>query len=188
MTTTTLEKTIVEPGDSEQNDDKNFTVAVYRSHTDAESAVKELEHAGYDMTKLSIAGRDFQTDEHVVGYYNVGDRMMAWGKAGAFWGGLWGIMFGAFFLIPGIGPILVAGPLVAWIVGGLEGAVAVGGLSALGAALFSVGIPKDSVLKYEADIQAGRYVLLVHGTGEEVVRAKALLESTNHVGITQHSN
>ena len=65
-----------------------------------------------------------------------------WGTYGAFWGGLWGVLFGsAFFLVPGIGPLVVADPFVSGIVGALEGAALVGGLSALGAALYSVGIP-----------------------------------------------
>src|SRR6202451_4424411 len=100
------------------------------------------------MKSLSIAARDTHTDEHVVGYYNAGDRMRYWGKVGAFWGGFWGLLFGSLFAIPGLGPILVAGPLVAWIIAGLEGAVVVGGVSALGAALVSIGIPKDSVVQY----------------------------------------
>jgi len=113
---------------------KNAVVALYNSHTEAEAAVKELQKSGFDMKRLSIVGKDYHTEEHVVGYYNIGDRMRYWGKLGAFWGGLWGALFGsAFFLIPGIGPVLVAGPLVAWIVGALEGATITGGLSALGA-------------------------------------------------------
>ena len=105
------------------------------------------------MTKLSIVGKDYHTEEHVVGYYNTGDRMKAWGKSGVFWGGLWGMLFGsAFFFIPVIGPVLVAGPLVAWIVGALEGAAIVGGISVLGAALVGIGIPQDSVVKYETQL------------------------------------
>ncbi len=66
----------------------------------------------------------------VVGYYNAGDRMKYWGKWGAFWGGFWGLLFGAaFFWVPAIGPVLVGGPLAAWIIAGLENAVVVGGLS-----------------------------------------------------------
>ena len=110
------------------SDDK-AVVGVYDTHTAAENAVKELQKAGFDMKRLSIVGKDYHTEEHVVGYYNTGDRMKAWGKIGAFWGGLWGLLFGAaFFVVPGIGPIAVAGPLVGWIVGALEGAVVVGGL------------------------------------------------------------
>ena len=93
----------------------NSVVAIYETHSQAEEAVKDLQRSGFDMKKMSIVGKDYHTDEHVVGYYNAGDRMKYWGKQGAFWGGLWGMLFGAaFFAIPGIGPILVAGPLVAW--------------------------------------------------------------------------
>jgi uncharacterized membrane protein len=82
----------------------NSIVAVYPSHTAAEAAIKELQQSGFDMKKLSIVGRDYHTDEHVVGYYNAGDRMKVWGKTGAFWGGLWGLLFGsAFFWVPGLG-------------------------------------------------------------------------------------
>ena len=96
----------------------NAVVAIYKSHAEAEAAVKELQQSGFDMKKLSIVGRDYHTDEHVVGYYNVGDRMKYWEKMGAFWGGIWGWLFGsAFFSIPGLGPLLVEGPLVTWIVG-----------------------------------------------------------------------
>ena len=94
----------------------NSVVAIYGTHTQAEEAVKELQRSGCDMKKLSIVGKDYHSDENVVGYYNAGDRMKYWGKQGAFWGGLWGMLFGAaFFVIPGLGPGLVAGPLVAWI-------------------------------------------------------------------------
>ena len=94
--------------------------------------------SGFDMKTLSIIGRDFHTEENVVGYYTSGDRMKYWGKLGAFWGGFWGvILFGflcVFFWLPGVGTVLVAGPLVVWIVGTLEVAAVMGGLSALGAA------------------------------------------------------
>src|SRR5664279_1763881 len=128
--------------------EQNAVVAIFHTHTEAEASIKELQHAGFDMKKLSIVGKDIHTEEHVVGYYNAGDRMKVWGKLGAFWGGFWGLLFGsALFIIPGIGPLIVFGPLVGWIVGALEGAVVVGGLSALAAALFSIGIPKDSIMQ-----------------------------------------
>jgi uncharacterized membrane protein len=168
--------------------EQNSVVAVYGSHTGAEEAVKELQRAGIDMHSLSIVGKDYHTDENVVGYYNTGDRMKYWGKIGAFWGGFWGLLFGsAFFAIPGLGAVLVAGPLVAWIVGALEGAVVVGGLSAVGAGLVSIGIPKDSVLKYEMALKTDKFLLMVHGSLKDVEKAKEILGNTQPETVTFHS-
>jgi hypothetical protein len=167
---------------------ENSVVAVYHTHTEADQAVKELQHGGVDMRKLSIVGKGYHTDEQVVGYYNTGDRMKYWGKTGAFWGGFWGLLFGsAFFAIPGLGPILVAGPLVAWIVAALEGAVVVGGLSALGAGLYSIGIPKDSIVKYEAALKTDQFLLIAHGTAAEVAKAKDIIETTHPAYYTLHA-
>lgn len=168
--------------------DKNSVVAIYASHSEAEEAVKRLQQDGIDMKALSIVGKDTHTDEHAVGYYNNGDRMKYWGKAGAFWGGFWGLLFGsAFFAIPGLGPILVAGPLVGWIVSGLEGALVVGGLSAIGAGLYGIGIPKDSIVKYELAIKTDKYLLMVHSAASEVEKARIILESTKPISITMHT-
>jgi hypothetical protein len=106
---------------------------------------------------------------------------------GAFWGGFWGLLFGSgLFLIPGLGPILVAGPLVAWIIAGIEGAAVVGGVSALGAGLVSIGIPKDSVLKYEVALKTDKYLLVVHGTEGAVANAKNIIAGTEHSSYTVH--
>jgi hypothetical protein len=140
------------------------------------------------MRKLSIIGKDYHTEENLVGYYSTGERMKYWGKLGAFWGGFWGLLFGsAFFWLPGIGTVLVAGPLVVWIVGALEGVAVMGGFSALGAALFSVGIPKDSVLQYETQVKNSKLLLVAHGTAKEMERAKDLLDRTGTNSTTVHS-
>ena len=165
----------------------NTVVAIYKSHAEAEAAIKELQRSGFDMKRLSIVGRDYHTDEHVVGYYNTGDRMKYWGKLGAFWGGFWGLLFGAgFFWIPGLGQVLAAGPIVSWIVGALEGAVVVGGLSALGAGLYSLGIPKDSVLQYETALKTDKFLLIAHGSTDEITRAKEILNRTNPETMQHH--
>jgi uncharacterized membrane protein len=167
---------------------QNSVVAVYRTHTEADQAVKELQRGGVDLHKLSIVGKGYHTDEHAVGYYNTGDRMMYWGKIGAFWGGFWGLLFGsAFFLIPGIGPILAAGPVVGWIVAALEGAVVVGGVSALGAGLYSMGIPKDSIVKYETALKTDQFLLIAHGTAAEVAKARDIIETTHPAHLSLHS-
>ena len=166
---------------------KNSVVATFDSHDRAEDAIRELQKSGYDMKKLSIVGKDYHTEENVVGYYNTGDRMMYWGKLGAFWGGFWGLLFGsAFFWVPGVGQILVAGPLVVWIVAALEGAAVTGGITALGAGLYSIGIPKNSILQYETQVKNGKLLLVAHGTAEEVKRAKDLLDQTEATSSTIH--
>lgn len=165
----------------------NAVVASYPSHTAAEAAVKALQEAGFDMQKLSIVGRDYHTDEQVVGYYNAGDRMKYWGRQGAFWGGMWGMLFGsAFFWVPGLGPLLMAGPLVGWMLGALEGAVVVGGLSAIGAGLYSLNIPKDSILNYETAIKAGKFVLIAHGSLADATRAQEILNHTQPETLEHH--
>ena len=170
------------------NNQRDAVVAVYATHLAAEEAVKQLQRAGIDMRTLSIVGKDSNTDEHVVGYYNTGDRMKYWGKTGAFWGGFWGLLFGsAFFAVPNIGPVLAAGPVVAWIVSAMEGAVLVGGVSAIGAGLYSIGIPKDSVVEYELALKTDKYLLVVHGSAKEVDAARGFIEKTRYVSVNTHA-
>ena len=165
---------------SEEAREMHKCVAVFSDHTDAEAGVRALRDAGFEMKHLSIVGRDYHTEEHVTGFYNVGDRMKHWGKFGAFWGGLFGILFApAFFFIPGIGPIMTGGILgsavMGTVEGGLVGAAVVGGLTALGAGLLGIGIPKDSVIAYETALKADKYLLILHGSEDEVQRARKIL-------------
>ena len=166
---------------------ENSVVTIYAQHTDAENAINLLKKGNFDIKKLAIMGKGYHTEDDIVGYYSTGDRMKHWGKMGAFWGGLWGLLAGsAFFLIPGVGPVMVAGSAVAWIVGALESAAVVGGLSALGAGLYSKGISKGSVLKYESSIKAGKYLLIAHGTPEEAEAARRILANTGAEEINIH--
>jgi len=168
--------------------DKNSCVGIFNTHEEAEQAVKDLGKAGFDMKKLSIVGKGYHSEEDAIGYYNTGDRVMFWGKQGAFWGGLWGLLLGsAFFWVPGVGPLAVGGPLVAAIVGALEGAALTGGLTALGAALYSIGIPKDSIIKYETALKADKFLVIVHGTKEEVARAADILGTNKKAEVATHT-
>jgi uncharacterized membrane protein len=176
------------PLGSVMNNQRDAVVAVYATHLAAEEAIKQLQRAGIDMRTLSIVGKDSNTDEHVVGYYNTGDRMKYWGKQGAFWGGFWGLLFGsAFFSIPNIGPVLAAGPIVAWIVSAMEGAALVGGVSVVGAGLYSIGIPKDSVVEYDLALKTDKYLLVVHGSAKEVEAARGFIEKTRFASVKTHA-
>ena len=154
---------------------KKAIVAVFETHKSAELAIKELDRLGFNMKNLSIVGRGYQTEEKVLGYVKTKDRLMIWGKRGAFWGMLTGLLAGsAFLFIPGLGHIVILGPLVNWLTGG---ALLGGGLSVLGGALRSIGVPQGSVLKYERAIKAEKYVLVAYDEKDIIEEAKGLLET-----------
>ncbi len=174
---------------------KHSLVTVYDSHIAAEEAIGHLRQSGFDMKHLSVLGTDSPPENGpvdeprraVTGYYNTGERMAAWGVYGAFWGSLWGFLFGsAYIVVPELGPLAVAGPIVGLIVGAVEGALVVGGLSAIGAALHDIGIPKHSVLKYEDALKQGKFLVIVHGNTDAIARAKGLLEASGATGNASH--
>ncbi|MGO9005307.1 MAG: general stress protein [Beijerinckiaceae bacterium] len=163
-------------------------IAVFADHNAAEAAVKKLTASGFEMKKLSVVGKGYHTDEKVVGFYNMGDRVKFWGKRGAFWGGLWGLFFGGLFLtIPVVGHVVVLGYLASIAISAVESAIMVGGLSALGAALYSIGIPKDSVIQYETALKADSFLVMAHGSAADIARAKAILATTNPSRIDVHA-
>lgn len=163
-------------------------IAVFPGHQAAEAAVKKLAASGFPMTELSVAGMGYHTQEKVVGFYNAGDRIKFWGARGAFWGGLWGLFFGGLFLAtPVVGHVVVLGYLATVAVAAVENALLVGGLSALGAALYSTGVPRDSVIEYEAAMKADHFLVLARGTAAETARAKAILTSFEPSQIEIHA-
>ena len=162
----------------------NDVIGVFENHTAAEDAVRKLQREGFDMRQLSIIGKGYHTTDHVVGFYTTGDRLKSWGGIGAFWGGIWGLFLGgAFFWVPGIGPLALAGPLVQMLVTALEGAAVVGGAGVLAGALASIGISKDKALKYQSDIGADRFVLIAHGDAKQIEHARELLQRADATAV-----
>ncbi len=163
-------------------------IAVFDAHLSAENAVRKLAQAGFDIKTLSIVGKGFHTEEAVTGFYNTGDRMTFWGARGAFWGSLWGLLFGGVFLtLPAVGPVIVVGQLAGTLVAMVEGTVIGGTLGALGGALASIGIPKDSVINYEAAIKADGFLVMAHGSADEVARAKAIMATAKASQVDLHA-
>jgi hypothetical protein len=153
---------------------------VFNTHVEAEEAIQALNRSGFDVRKLSLVGKGYHSDEHPVGFYSTGDKIKSWGGIGAFWGGIWGLLLApAIFFVPGLGLMALAGPVVAALVGALEGAVVVGGLSALGAALTQIGVPQDQIIKYETALKVDKYVLMVHGNADEMILAGTILSNSS---------
>jgi hypothetical protein len=163
---------------------EDLPVYVFDTHLEAEAAIKKLNNANFDVKKLSLIGKGYHSEEKPMGFYTMGDRIKAWGGMGAFWGGVWGLLMApAVFFLPGLGLMAFAGPIVAMLVGALEGAVVVGGVSALGAALMQIGVPEDKVIKYETALKVDKYVLMVHGSAQEQDQARTVLEQTKSLAM-----
>ena len=158
---------------------RNATVAIFATQELAEDAVRALERGGYDMEKLSIIARGMSSERHVIGFDTTGRRIGRWGGFGAAGGAL----FGAFFFVPGVGHVALGGYLLYLLTTGALGA----GVGALGAALSSIGIPDDEVIRYETAINADKFVLVAHGTAAEVERAREVLRTTAAESIDVHA-
>ena len=156
----------------------SVVVATYDDHVEVEKAMQALRQSGIDMQHVSLVGKE-QPGEALSGCYRLESEFRYCGTLSTFWGGIWSLLFGcAFFAIPSIGPVLVGGPLVSWIVEVLDRTIDAAGLSELGLALHRAGVPRASVLECEAALRANRLLLVVHGSTAETGRAGHVLEST----------
>jgi len=157
---------------------ENVTVAIYETPGEAAWALQELREAGFDVRNLSVAGKDSGAGQSAVCYYRTGGEVRYLGELGSFWNCLWEQLPGcAMLTVPGLGPVLVAGPLADWIVVALENASIFSGLTGIGAGLYSIGIPKEAVAEYEAALANNKYLLIAHGRAGEVADAKRVLRS-----------
>ena len=144
-------------------------IASYRSHPDAEAAVRRLSEGGLPITHISIIGRHFETHEDIQGFYRPADAALAGAGSGAWVGGFFGLLAGAmgFFVFPVVGALMVLGPLSGLIAGAIGGA----GIGALINGLIATGVPRDQALKYKDRLQAGEFLVVVHGGAGETMRA-----------------
>ncbi len=166
-------------------------VAICNGHVQAEKAVAELQRLGFDMKQVSVVSKAYVSDEDLVGCYVVDGRIRALGGSAAFWERLWSILSEAgFFVVPGIGPVVIAGALVNALVTTVKDAVVAGGnLTPLAAASYSLGLPKDSVFGYEIEIKANKCILIAFGTPEAQAKAKAAIENTHSaVSVINHGS
>ena len=162
-------------------------VATFADHASAEGAIKKLADFGFDIKHLSVIGKGYHVDEQVTGFYNRSDRIWFWGSRGAFWGGLWSLFFGGLFItVPVVGPVVALGYVATIIISAVEGAVLVGGVGAISAALYSIGIPKDSVLQYETAIAADDFLVLAHDTPGRIESARAILTTAGAKHVAVH--
>lgn len=161
---------------------------VFNTHVEAQEAIRSLDSSGFDVKKLSLVGKGYYGEEQAPGLYTAGDRINSMGSMGAFWGGVWGLLLApAVFFLPGLGLMAMGRNVVSALVGTLDGAMAAGSTSPLGPALAVIGVPLDHVAKYEADLKANKYVLMVHGSAEEMRGAHTVLTGLTHAADASHA-
>lgn len=161
--------------------ESNALVAVYDTPAEVEAGILALRKAAFELRNVSVLGPGSSSPGKPVAYYQMPGRIGCWGQRGVFWTGVWGILFGwALVSLPEFGPVLIAGPLAMWIIAALDNAPLFAGLSAVGAGLYSIGIPRARIMCYEAALKRHLYLMVVHGAAADVSRAKGILQNRPH--------
>jgi hypothetical protein len=137
--------------------------------------------------QLGVVGKGYHIDEQVTVFYNQGDRVRFCGSEGACWGALRSLFFGGLFVtVPLVGPVMALGNIGVMAIGALEGAVLIGGVSAISAALYEMGIPNDSILQYETSLTTDAYFVMAHETPNRIAVARAILETAGASRVDVH--
>lgn len=175
---------------------RRLIVAVLRDQKRAQQLVEELNEQDFPMDSLSVLGRAGSSGDDLLGisYNSVGDKMKSWGSMGAFWGGLWGLLSGAagMFLVPGLGPIVAAGPIVEAIAGAIGGAAVAGGtmagaaaLSEVAVAIHQLGVPEEELHHLHEAIVQGHYVVILRCATDEAAYCHSLLARHGDEDVTE---
>ncbi len=166
---------------------KHFAVAVYSDAQKAKEVVEKLLEAGIDKRSISLVARSSEDDVEKVEVEKVDSDVALWGTQGALWGGLIGALLGgAFFIVPGFGPIVGVGPVSAALAGMLGGAMTGGAALGLADALIEWGMGEIEAKRYEGLVEKGKVLVIVHGSDEAVDKARTLLEETGTEKVEVH--
>ncbi len=157
---------------------ERLVLGLFDSEEQANRLVERLIEDDFPMDRVSILKRAGGSGDDPFGlvYRDTGERLKVWGEQGAAWGALLGAIAGSagLFFIPGIGPMLAAGPLVEMIGGAITGALLGGATMAGAAALTSVtaalhrmGIPEEDLQTLHEALQEGRFLVLLHAAADQ---------------------
>jgi len=160
-------------------------IGVFRDVKSAEEAVRTLRKKGFDENEISIIakndkGGSAKDDMEVGGEMGMGGESIADGTAwGGALGGVAGLLAGVGALaIPGIGPIVAAGPLAGALSGAVTGGVAGG--------LIDLGIPEERGRQYEDELKRGGILAVVETSDDKVNDASAILRQNGAKDVETH--
>ncbi|NLY56253.1 MAG: hypothetical protein GX058_07070 [Firmicutes bacterium] len=154
-------------------------VATFSSSDDAEQAVNALKEAGFSDEEISVVARDDGGQDGDDDGFGMGQNLTGGTATGGALGGLAGLLAGAGALaIPGIGPIIAAGPIAA----GLSGAV-MGGLAG---GLIDLGIPEERGQYYEDRVREGDILVAVKADDDQADQADRILNDYGADEVESH--
>jgi hypothetical protein len=161
-------------------------LAFFKEDHLARKALQSALDSDIQMDRVSILGPASSSGDDPLGIYfpSIGEKAAGWGKMGALWGGLWGLLTGAMgmFLIPGLGPIIAFGPIVEALIGAGIGAGALAGASAisqLGVAVHRMGVPQDQIDAFHNRLEQGQYLFMLIVGNNETDRWLSILSQHN---------
>ena len=169
---------------------RHLLVAVFENKSRAERAISRLIENDYPPDRISLLGKGVASGDDILGIHDpaAADRMKSWGRQGALWGGLWGLIGGAAgtFAIPGLGTLFVIG----WILDGVAAAAAGAGTMALAALLSEVlvrlhrfGVPEAELHGLEQAIREGSYVMILQGDEAELMPQRRWLQWAGAISL-----
>jgi hypothetical protein len=166
-----------------------LVAAVYENDAKAYEVVERMIREDYAMDRISVLRRAGGEGDDMLGvsFHDSKERIKTWGKQGLFWGGLWGLLASAagMFVFPGVGPLLMAGPIIEMLGAALAGAAITGSamagaavISELASALHSAGVPEEHIETLHEAIMQGRTLVLLHCHPEEQQDCEQRLQHT----------
>ena len=165
--------------------DDRAVIAVFNDLESVQRAIVKLADDGFPIDRISIIGKDLQSEFRVNGFVTMGDIARPSAATGAWIGGLFGLLSGtALLFMPGAGPLIVLGSLASAAVGAAEGAL-VGG--AVGAVLGHF-VAREKLPKYERLVATGKYLVVVHGMEDDVERARRMLLEHGSTDVERHDD
>lgn len=152
-------------------------VAIFDTASGAEKAVNELRQQGFTQEEINIVSKDQSRDRQNSRYE---DDITDGALTGSTLGGIGGLIIGTGALaIPGIGPIIAAGPIAGALSGALAGGIAGG--------LIDWGIPAEASRRYETHVSNGSILAIIQTMPSKAIQASDILSQNGANSVETHS-
>jgi hypothetical protein len=166
---------------------KNSVFGIVKTRAQAEQIVEGLQRAGFPAAEISVLLPDNQ-GKHDIGHVKATkapEGATTGAATGGVTGGVLGLLAGIGALaIPGVGPFIAAGPIMAALSGAAIGATTGGVVGGL----IGMGIPEIEAKRYEDKLKTGNYLIAVHAhDGDQEDRAEAIFKQAGAEDISTSS-